>query len=175
MGVTRSLPELKDVPFALDESSWFHTEHRKRLRRTMASAAELGMFSVPDFFIPTRDRFFLRVDRMRIIELELRSIISGQPVEAIHNVARLLPRCVRTLSSDRKCVHGSLPLASNETNAEDTHRRPTVWLDFSSPWSHLAWSQLVSIERSSSKITIEIKLILLGALFRECACVPSVV
>jgi 2-hydroxychromene-2-carboxylate isomerase len=42
------------------------------------------------------------------------------------------------------------------------------WYDFSSPWAFLGWTQLESLKKMfDSGLEIEMKPILLGALFRE--------
>jgi 2-hydroxychromene-2-carboxylate isomerase len=74
------------------------------------------------------------------------------PFDKVPNISSLHPRCVWNVPKG---------LLKKGVKLE-------FWYDFSSPWAFLGWTQLESLKKMfDSGLEIEMKPILLGALFRE--------
>jgi 2-hydroxychromene-2-carboxylate isomerase len=91
-------------------------------------------------------------DRMLFVEAVLRGLSSNMPLEHVPGISSLHPRCLWDIPRG--------PL-EKKTKLE-------FWYDFSSPWAFLGWTQLGRLKRiCGSSLEIEMKPILVGALFRE--------
>jgi 2-hydroxychromene-2-carboxylate isomerase len=147
----------------LTEGCFDREEERKKLERATDDVIRKGSPGVPAFWISDevytdaqgkqqRGRLYWGQDRMLFVEAQLRALQMGVPFERVPNIASLHPRCVWNVPQD---------LVKKGVKME-------FWFDFSSPWAFMGWTQLESLQKMfGSGLEIEMKPILLGALFRE--------
>jgi hypothetical protein len=89
---------------------------------------------------------------MLFVEAQLRALERGISFDEVLHISSLHPRCVRDVPED---------MLKNGVKLE-------FWYDFSSPWAFLGWTQLDSLKKTfGNGLQIEMRPILLGALFRE--------
>jgi len=153
------IPSAKD----LTEKVFANEEDRRKLEKATDAVIAKGSPGVPAFWIEDelwtdqqgtqhQGRLYWGQDRMLFVEAVLRALQMGVSFNQVPNIANLHPRCVRNVPSG---------LLENGVKLE-------FWYDFSSPWAFLGWTQLESLRRKfGSGLEIEMKPILLGALFRE--------
>jgi hypothetical protein len=89
---------------------------------------------------------------MHFVEAVLIALKLGVEYHQVPALGGLQPRCLRVLP---------VPKQNRQTMVE-------FWYDFSSPWAFLGWTQLERMKREAGiELKIEVKPMLLGALFRE--------
>lgn len=136
---------------------------RKTLEQATDQAIAWGSPGVPGFWIEDeiwtdaqgaqhKGQLYWGQDRMLFVEAVLRGLATGRPFDQVPNISSLHPRCVR--------------------GVPDGLTKPKVklefWWDFSSPWAFLGWTQLPRLKKMfGERLEVEMKPILLGALFRE--------
>lgn len=133
---------------------------RDSLEKATLNAVARGAPGVPSFWVPAetwtdshgetqKGRLYWGQDRMHFVEAVLTTLNKRITYDQVPDLAGLQPRC---LSS------------SNAT----TPAKLEFYYDFSSPWAFLGWTQLERMKREAGpQLEIELKPILLGALFRE--------
>ena len=136
---------------------------RAALRTATAEAVARGAPGVPSFWIPDErwidfevkrceGRLYWGQDRMHFVEAVLIALKRGIDYHQIADLGGLQPRCLWV---------SQVPKQKRPTRVE-------FWYDFSSPWAFLGWTQLERMKKESSEgFEIEMKPVLLGALFRE--------
>ncbi|KAE9987501.1 hypothetical protein EG328_002486 [Venturia inaequalis] len=147
----------------LGEDVFRDEEDRKRLERATDDVIKRGSPGVPAFWIEDevwtdgkgqrrQGRLYWGQDRMLFVEAQLRALQLRVPLEKVPSISTLHPRCVWNVPQH---------LVNQGVKLE-------FWYDFSSPWAFLGWTQLESFKKTfGSALQIEMKPILLGALFRE--------
>ena len=153
---------LKDIATECGISE-FQTDNpalRNSLETATLNAVARGAPGVPSFWVPAetwtdmegetqQGRLYWGQDRMHFVEAVLTALNKKITYQQVPNLARLQPRV----------LHHSNP--TKPTKLE-------FYYDFSSPWAFLGWAQLSRMKREAGpKLEIELKPILLGALFRE--------
>ena len=89
---------------------------------------------------------------MHFVEAVLIALKRGVEYQQVHALRGLQPRCLRV---------PPVPKQKRQMMVE-------FWYDFSSPWAFLGWTQLERMKREAGiELEIEMKPMLLGALFRE--------
>ena len=133
---------------------------RDSLERATSDAVARGAPGVPSFWIPAetwtdmegetqQGRLYWGQDRMHFVEAVLIALNKQITYQQVPNLVGLQPRI----------LHRSNP--TKPTKLE-------FYYDFSSPWAFLGWTQLARMKREAGpNLEIELKPILLGALFRE--------
>ena len=133
---------------------------RDSLEKATLNAVARGAPGVPSFWIPAetwtdnegktqQGRLYWGQDRMHFVEAVLIALNKQIIYQQVPNLSGLQPRV----------LHHSSP--SKPTKLE-------FYYDFSSPWAFLGWTQLSRMKREAGpNLEIELKPILLGALFRE--------
>ncbi|KAH9887531.1 protein disulfide [Xylariomycetidae sp. FL2044] len=132
---------------------------RKDLEQATAEAIARGAPGVPSFWIPAetwgagtgegqekRGRLYWGQDRLHLVQASLLRLGGALPPVKLRD---LLPRC-------------------RELKPLDKPAQLEFWFDFSSPWAYLGWTRLEMLQRTfGEKLEIELKPILLGALFKQ--------
>jgi 2-hydroxychromene-2-carboxylate isomerase len=138
-------------------------QDRRKLEKATDQAIAWGSPGVPGFWIEDevwtdasgaqrRGQLYWGQDRMLFVEAVLRGLATGRPFDQVPNISSLHPRCVRNVREDSSKQKVKLEF----------------WYDFSSPWAFLGWTQLGRLKQVfGDRLEIEMKPILLGALFRE--------
>ncbi|KAI1490633.1 protein disulfide [Biscogniauxia mediterranea] len=134
---------------------------RQFLERATADAIERGAPGVPGFWIPgetwqdssgnTRQgRLYWGQDRMHFVQASLMRLNGDVlSVRGVPMLRDLIPRCRKPTP-----LHEPVKLE--------------FWFDFASPWAYIGWTRLESLRRRfGNQLEIELKPILLGALFKE--------
>jgi 2-hydroxychromene-2-carboxylate isomerase len=163
LDVARSvLPSTSTV----SEAAFSSAEAQEALRDATTKVIARGAPGVPSFWVPgekwtdakgeaRQGRLYWGQDRMHFVEAVLIALSRGVKYEEVPSLEGLQPRCLRP-------PPGSLQ--TRQTKLE-------FWYDFSSPWAFLGWTQLERLRREAGPgLRIEMKPILVGALFREYAC-----
>jgi 2-hydroxychromene-2-carboxylate isomerase len=144
----------------LTETDFSNTEAERALRDATAKVIARGAPGVPSFWVPDekwvdgqgdarQGRLYWGQDRMHFVEAALIALNRGVTYDQVPALEGLQPRCLRE------------PLQTRQTKIE-------FWYDFSSPWAFLGWTQLERLKREAGTgFHVEMKPILLGALFRE--------
>lgn len=147
----------------LTENSLGNEEDRRRLEKATDDVIKKGSPGVPAFWIEDevytnaqgktqQGRLYWGQDRMLFVEAQLRALQMKTSFDKVPNISSLHPRCVWNVPQDFLMKGVKLEF----------------WYDFSSPWAFLGWTQLESLQKMfGSGLEIELKPILLGALFRE--------
>ncbi|KAI1335474.1 protein disulfide [Xylariaceae sp. FL0016] len=127
---------------------------RKSLEQATADAVARGAPGVPGFWHvgpgPTKGRLYWGQDRLPLLEARLGGVNKASPAgQAGPGFRGLIPRC-------------------RELKPVQHPAKLEFWFDFSSPWAYLGWTRLDSLRRTfGSQLEIDLKPILLGALFKE--------
>jgi 2-hydroxychromene-2-carboxylate isomerase len=147
----------------LSEAVFSYSDLHNALRTATADAVARGAPGVPSFWIPgekwtdfkgkpREGRLYWGQDRMHFVEAVLIALNLGVEYHQVPALGGLQPRCLRV---------PSVPKQKRQTVVE-------FWYDFSSPWAFLGWTQLERVKREACvELKIEMKPMLLGALFRE--------
>jgi 2-hydroxychromene-2-carboxylate isomerase len=138
-------------------------QDRKLLEKATDLAIAVGSPGVPGFWIEDevwidaqgtqrRGQYYWGQDRMLFVEAVLRGLAMNKPFDQVPNISSLHPRCVRNVPES---------IITKKAKLE-------FWYDFSSPWAFLGWTQLERLKKAfGNALEIEMKPILVGALFRE--------
>ncbi|KAI0024708.1 protein disulfide [Xylariomycetidae sp. FL0641] len=131
---------------------------RRALEAATADAVARGAPGVPGFWIPgaawrdcrgraRQGRLYWGQDRLHFVEACLLRLSQGRAAGVRYR--GLLPRC-------------------RELRELEEPVKLEFWFDFSSPWAYLGWTRLKYLQRTfGPQLYIELKPILLGALFKE--------
>ena len=146
----------------LSEAIFNHINLQDALRTATADAVARGAPGVPSIWIPgetwidfdgkaRKGRLYWGQDRMHFVEAVLIALKRGVNYHQIADLRGLQPRCLR------------IPQVSKQKR----QTKLEFWYDFSSPWAFLGWTQVERLKREAGEeLEIEMKPILLGALFR---------
>lgn len=133
---------------------------RDNLESATLKAVARGAPGVPSFWVPGevwsdaegkthQGRLFWGQDRMHFVEAVLIALNNSTSYDEVPGLGSLQPRCLTSAK------------ATEKTKLE-------FYYDFSSPWAFLGWTQLERMQREAGPmLEVELKPILLGALFRE--------
>jgi 2-hydroxychromene-2-carboxylate isomerase len=147
----------------MTEDVFADARDRKSLEIATDRVIALGSPGVPAFWIgdevwtdakgaQRKGNLYWGQDRMLFVEAVLRGLELARPFDQVPGLSSLHPRCVRNVPE--KGLQAKTKLE--------------FWYDFSSPWAFLGWTQLGRLQKTfGSGLEIEMKPILLGALFRE--------
>jgi 2-hydroxychromene-2-carboxylate isomerase len=153
------IPSAKHMTSAVFEDE----QDRRLLEKATDKAIEWGSPGVPGFWVEDevwtdtqgvqhRGQLYWGQDRMLFVEAVMRGLATSKPFDQVPNISSLHPRCVRNVTAG---------VAKQKAKLE-------FWYDFSSPWSFLGWTQLERLRKIfGDGLEIEMKPILVGALFRE--------
>ena len=153
------IPSAKDMT----EAVFGNDQDRRSLETATDQVIARGSPGVPAFWIEDeiwtdaqqtqhQGRLYWGQDRMLFVEAVLRGLEMSKPFDQVPGISSLHPRCVRNASPDALKKRVQLEF----------------WYDFSSPWAFLGWTQLERLQKICGPgLEIEMKPILLGALFRE--------
>jgi 2-hydroxychromene-2-carboxylate isomerase len=137
----------------IDHTTLAHPEAQLKLDAAAKQAIARGVFGVPSFWVSAagqdQGQLYWGQDRMHFVEAQLLALARGTSWAGVPDLARLVPRV--------------LP---GQPAKEPTHLR--FWYDFASTWSYVAWIQMEQVlAEAGPNCLLEMKPILLGALFRE--------
>ncbi|KAI5928624.1 thioredoxin-like protein [Camillea tinctor] len=156
-----ALDKMPKVQALLTPTLFNNQESKKSLRQATTDAIERGAPGVPGFWIREETwkdlkgtirigRLYWGQDRMHFVQASLMRL--NENLSSVREAPRLIdliPRC-------RKPTPLREPV------------KLEFWFDFASPWSYIGWTRLESLKRRfGSQLEIELKPVLLGALFRE--------
>ena len=142
----------------LSEAIFGDKDVQDALRKATAEVIARAAPGLPSFWVAEekwvdaggkarQGRLYWGQDRMHFVEAALLSLRFDGDYTQVPDLASLQPRCVQGPPAGQKKIE--------------------FWYDFSSPWAFLGWTQLDRLKRQfGSDVEIELKPILLGALFK---------